>query len=135
MLALVLLGCGTEKVALDVEGGSDTAGADSGAAAVRPSVVSVRSADCVSDEDAGDIWSVSIGVEDPQNDVDRTASTLTARTDGADVATYGLVCLEDTCSGSWSSAIDGVGCAFSGVFRVVVRDTMGNESAPYDHPI
>lgn len=135
MLALVLLGCATEKVALGDAAPTDTAAIDTAAEAVRPVVIEVRSAACATDDDAGDVWSVSVGVEDPQDDVDRTASTLTVRAGGEDVATYGLVCVGDTCSGTWRGNDDGVGCGFSGVFRIVARDELGNESEPYDHPV
>ena len=136
MLALLLLACGDAKIPLGgADASDDSGGGDDSAAAVRPVVLEVRSAACVTNGDSVDIWTVDIAVADPQDDIDRSASTLTVREDDADVVSYGLACTSDTCSGSWRSTDDGVGCAFAGEFRILLVDEQGNSSEPFDHPV
>ena len=139
-LLLALVACGSDKEpsaddTASTENGDDTGGGGDTDAADSPSVVAVLSADCTTNGDGVDIWTVSVTVADPQGDVARVGSSVSV-IDGEDVlATYGLACSEDTCSGSWRNTDDDITCDVgrASVLRFVIVDEFGHESAPYDH--
>jgi hypothetical protein len=139
-VALLAAGC-TGK---DSPSGEDDSGSSSGTddtadtdtlPDVKPEVQEVTDTECYADSDSVEHWSVAISVSDPQDDVAGMGSTVTILDGSDELASYALACLPDSCSGSWSSAADGIDCATGAgkTFRFVIVDEMGNESDPFDY--
>ena len=133
-LLLGLLACTGGK-----KDGADSASSDSTEPSTvtedSPVVSGVGFAVCAPDTDGVDMWSVSVNVSDPQDDIASTGASVSVM-DGADtLAVYDLACGSGSCSGSFSAGWDGVDCVVgkASVFRFVVVDELGNTSAAYDH--
>jgi len=134
-LLLGLLACtGGKDIALDTAS-SDTSEDLTTVTEDSPVITGVGFAVCAPDTDGVDMWSVSVSVSDPQDDLASTGATVTVL-DGADtLGVYDLACGSGSCSGSFSAGWDGVDCVVgkASVFRFVVVDELGNTSAAYDY--
>jgi hypothetical protein len=102
---------------------------------VAPEVEKVETADCTTSADDIDIWSITVKVYDPQDDVSSADSTLEVIKNDKTLATYALACNGESCVGSWRSTDDNIDCSVgeSSIFRIIIRDKAGNESEPFDY--
>ena len=125
----------------DTGGAGDTGGArdsssDTGAAdpgPQTPSIVTVDHVTCTQQQSAGQVWDVSLQVDDPQgaSTVRRGTAQVLDAAENVLVPEVPLACGNGTCVGSMRADLTGVPCGTATVWRFVVTDTDGNESEPF----
>ena len=124
------------------DAGDDTAGdtgdtGDSGASEFSPAVVSVDRVACPEQQSAGEGWSFTITLDDPQGVDTVDGGTVYARDpSGAALAEYAFPCDDaGQCSGSFRAAYDGIACSMGGtlVLGFVVVDQQDYASAEYSY--
>lgn len=139
ILSLLLLAACGGKEADDTAGADDTADTDTDTQTgdgVSPTVIAVTSLTCEKIQSAGDVWSFTVSVDDPQGvDTVDGGDVAVLNEQGGELASYALACGAGECVGQFRAAYDGIGCTMQGevTLRFVVRDEDGNTSAPFDH--
>lgn len=139
-LALFLLAaCSGDDPQKDDTGAKDDTDADDtggGNGGVKPTIVGMETFDCSKWQSAGDTWSFSVNVDDPQGaDTVVSGDVAVLSGDGGELASYVLTCGSGQCFGSFRASYDGIGCSLDGevVLRFVIADEEGNESDPWDY--
>lgn len=136
LLPLLLVACPSDEKDDDTDDTSGGAAEDSVDDAVQPVINSVDVVDCVEYQSAGEAWSLTLSVDDPQGaDTVAGGSYDVLNAEGGVLATYTLTCNEGSCIGSFRAEYDSITCALEGsvTFRFVIEDEDGNQSAPTDY--
>lgn len=136
LVALLLASCtGKDDTPVDDTGGDTGQDTDTGVSSDAPSVTSLDYIDCEKQQSAGEVWSFTIAVTDPQGaDTVDGGRVYVRDPDGNELASYEFPCDDaGTCSGSWRAAFDGIGCSMIGtvVLGFVVTDQLGFTSEEY----
>lgn len=137
LFPLLLVACPSdEKDEGDTDDTSGGAAEDSVDDAIQPVINSIDVVDCVEYQSAGEAWSISLSVDDPQGpDTVSGGSYDVLNSEGGVLASYTLTCNEGTCLGSFRADYDSITCSLVGsvTFRFVIEDEDGNQSAPTDY--
>jgi hypothetical protein len=98
----------------------------------RPEITSVDHVGCITEQSAGDVWTVIAKVEDPQGKETVPGGMVTVLENDKELASYELVCSNGDCIASFRDSFDGIDCSYMGkaVLKLVVTDAEGNPSAP-----
>lgn len=136
-LLLLLTACDGGDPKDDTADTADSGETDTQGDGVTPTILSVDRVECSDQQSAGETWSFSLSVDDPQgaDSVDGGTVEVVSSADQV-IADYAFPCNnEGVCEGSFRAAYDGVTCAMSGTmtFRFTVTDVDGNPSAATDY--
>jgi hypothetical protein len=111
--------------------------ADTSAAEFSPEVVSVDRVECTEQQSAGELWSFTISIADPQGADTVDGGTVYARDpNGAALAEYAFPCDDSgQCSGSFRAAYDNLPCSMGGTLTLgfVVVDQQDYASAEFSY--
>jgi hypothetical protein len=136
VLPALLLGACT-KAAKDDTAGTDSNPVDTAADTQSPAIVSVDRVECTKEQSAGEIWSFTLTITDPQGVSSVNGGVVHAlNAQDAELAQYDFPCDDSgSCNGSFRAAYDNVGCSLTGelVLGFDVTDIDGNASARFDY--
>lgn len=100
---------------------------------VAPKVLSVALLDCAEQQSAGEVWQVTISVDDPQGAATVQTGTEEIFEDTALLGSYTMACGSGACTGGFRAVYDNIGCDLNGTIKIhfTVTDTEGHSSETF----